>query len=136
MDQSGIPQQHQQQHQQQQWDDGVSSSSGSAGGHVGGHTPGGRELLPENEACQLTFSVNGRVIGVSGPFVVPRGTDLFPTVSLSTSGVRAMGSFTAEDLRYCHRRVMVVADSPVESDSDEDVRGRGSGVDVTRSRQG
>jgi len=76
--------------------------------------------LPANEACQLTFSVNGRVVGVSGPFVVPRGTDLFPTVSLQTQGVRAMGAFSAEDLRYCQRRVMVVADDPVEDEDEDD----------------
>lgn len=40
----------------------------------------GEEGVPPFEALQLTFSVNGRVVGCSGTMVIPRDTELYPTV--------------------------------------------------------
>lgn len=64
---------------------------------------------PPFDALQLTFSVNGRVVGVSGMMSVPRGTELYPTVSIHTPGVRVVGAFSAADLVHGSRKTMVIA---------------------------
>jgi hypothetical protein len=62
------------------------------------------------EALQLTFSIDGRVVGVSGAFLLPRGTELYPTVSLCTEDrpTRVMGNFSSSDIHNCLRKNMLV----------------------------
>jgi hypothetical protein len=73
------------------------------------NSPSSSAPLPPFEALQLTFSVNGRVVGVSGTFNVPRGTELYPTVSIHTPGVRVIGHFSAADMLYGSRSHLLIA---------------------------
>jgi hypothetical protein len=61
----------------------------------GGGAEAGVAAAGRPRALQVTFSVSGRVVGVTGPLVVPAGSHVYPAVSLGSQGVAVVAAASA-----------------------------------------
>ena len=84
---------------------GAESSSSSDSASSGS---GGQPRARPYDGVQVTFSINGRVVAMSGPLLVPHGTELHPAVALRTPGVALVGRFSPPELQFAARQHMLI----------------------------